>query len=181
MSAALKWNLVSVEEYLAAEADSPVKREYVAGVVYAMAGARNAHNVICVNIVTEMRVRCGTPCRPFNSDTKVRVRHAGQVRFYYPDTSVVCRQNPLNDVYQDEPKVIFEVLSRKTRRIDLGEKKDAYQTIPSLGVYIVVEQEAPTVIAFRRTATGFARGVHGAGCDSAAAGDRHRIAVGRDL
>jgi Uma2 family endonuclease len=166
MTAARKWNLVSVEDYLAAELDSPVKREYVAGIVYALAGARNAHNIIGVNILGELRTRLrGGPCRAFNSDTKMRVRQPGQVRFYYPDTSVICKQNPPSDVYQDEPVVIFEVLSRKTRRIDLGEKKDAYPAIPSLCVYVVVEQDAPIVVVFRRTQAGFVREVF-AGLDA---------------
>jgi hypothetical protein len=46
MSAALKLQRVSVEEYLAGELISPVKHEYLGGVVYAMAGGRNAHNLI---------------------------------------------------------------------------------------------------------------------------------------
>jgi Uma2 family endonuclease len=55
--------------------------------------------------------------------------------------------------------VLFEVLSRGTRRIDEGEKKDAYLTIPSLGVYVMVEQETAAVVAFRRTDSGFVREV----------------------
>jgi hypothetical protein len=38
--------LVSVEDYLAGELESPIKHEYIGGVVYAMAGARNLHNTI---------------------------------------------------------------------------------------------------------------------------------------
>ena len=50
MSAALKRNLISVDEYLAGELKSPVKHEYLGGFVYAMAGARIGHNVIVGNI-----------------------------------------------------------------------------------------------------------------------------------
>src|SRR4051794_40068350 len=119
MSTAKKLNPVSVEDYLAGELRSPVKHEYLGGVVYAMPGASNNHNLIVMNIsgVLHARLR-GRPCRPFSSDTKVRVRLATQVRFYYPDTSVVCRRNPPSDSFQDDPVVIFEVLSRSTRRID---------------------------------------------------------------
>ncbi len=56
--------------------------------------------------------------------------------------------------------MIIAVLSRKTRRIDEGEKKDAYLTIPSLGVYALIEQETPAVVAFRRTEHGFVREVY---------------------
>jgi Uma2 family endonuclease len=102
----------------------------------------------------------GRGCRPYDSDTKLRVRLPTQVRFYYPDASVVCHPNPATDSYQDEPVVIVEVLPRRTRRIDEGEKKDAYLTIPSLSVYVLVEQEAALVVAHRRTNQGFVREVY---------------------
>jgi Uma2 family endonuclease len=73
---------------------------------------------------------------------------------------IICRPNPQQDSFQDEPAVIFEVISKSTRRIDEGEKKDAYLTIPSLRVYALVEQEAAVVVVFRRTETGFVREVH---------------------
>jgi Uma2 family endonuclease len=161
MSTAEKLNLVSVEDYLDGELVSPVKHEYLAGVVYAMAGARNAHNIIAGNVFASLHARLrGRPCRPFNSDTKIRIRLPTHVRFYYPDASVICRPNPQADSFQDEPAVVVEVLSRRTRRIDEGEKKDAYLTIPSLSVYVLVEQETAAVVAFRRTAGGFVREVH---------------------
>ena len=149
MSAARKLNLVSVEDYLAGELASPVKHEYLGGVVFAMAGGRNAHNIIKVNVVGSLYGRLrGRPCRPFDSDTKIRIHLPTQMRFYYPDVSVICRPNPQDDSFQDEPAAIFEVLSHRTRRVDLGEKKDAYLTIPSLNVYLLVEQESATVVAW---------------------------------
>jgi Uma2 family endonuclease len=161
MSAAIRWNLVSVDEYLAGELDSPIKHEYLAGVVYAMAGASNSHNLIATNTTVAVGSRLrGRSCRAYNSDTKMRIRMPDQVRFYYPDASVICRSNPGGDSYQDEPTVLFEVLSRQTRRIDEGEKKEAYLTIPSLGVYALVEQDSATVVLFRRSETGFIREVY---------------------
>jgi Uma2 family endonuclease len=161
MTAAATLNLISVDDYLAGELVARVKHEYLGGVVYAMAGARNAHNIIGLNISGELRTRLrGRPCRPFNSDTRIRIRMAGQVRFYYPDTSVTCRPNPPEDSFQDDPAVIFEVLSKATRRIDEGEKKDAYLMIPSLQVYVLVEQDSPAMVVFRRTESGFVREVY---------------------
>ncbi|MGH7138450.1 MAG: Uma2 family endonuclease, partial [Pirellulales bacterium] len=90
----------------------------------------------------------------------IRVRLPTEVRFYYPDASVICRPNPQTASYQDEPAVLAEVLSRRTRRIDEGEKKEAYLTIPSLGVYLLIEQDAPAVVVFRRAEHGFVREVY---------------------
>jgi Uma2 family endonuclease len=153
---ALKLRRVSVEEYLAGELASPVKHEYLAGVVYAMAGGRNAHNLIASNTLVALGGALrGGRCKPYNSDTKIRVRLPGQVRFYYPDVSVTCRPNPQSDSFQDEPAVIVEVLSRKTRRIDEGEKRDAYLNIPSLSAYLLIEQEFAGVTLHRRTEDDF--------------------------
>jgi Uma2 family endonuclease len=161
MSAVRKLNLVSVDEYLSGELLSPVKHEYLAGVVYAMAGARNAHNVISGNTYARLHARLhGRPCQPFNSDTKIRVHLPGQVRFYYPDASVICEPSPQTDSFQDAPALLFEVLSRKTRRIDEGEKKDAYLAIPSLTVYVLLEQEIPAAVLFRRRDGVFVREVY---------------------
>jgi Uma2 family endonuclease len=161
MSTARNLNLVSVKDYLAGESISPVKHEYLGGVVYAMAGGRNAHYLIATNIIGALHARLrGRPCRPFNSDTKIRVRLPTQVRFYYPDVSVICRPNPQTDSFQDEPAVLFEVLSRRTQRIDEGEKKDAYLTIPSLSVYAMIAPDTAAVVVFRRTEGGFIREVH---------------------
>ena len=133
MTAAEKLNLISVEDYLAGELESPVKHEYLDGNVYSVADTRNAHNLISGKYHRVFAFAPGgRPCRPFNSDTKIRVRLPTHWRFYYPDASVICRPNPQDDSFQDEPAVIFEVLSKATRRIDGGEKKDAYLTIPSL-------------------------------------------------
>src|SRR5262249_36690871 len=109
MTAAKKLNLISVDDYLATELTSQVKHEYLGGVIYAMAGARNAHNRIASNTLVALGYRLrGNKCLPYNSDTKVRVRYPTHVRFYYPDASVVCAPNPPNDSFQDQPVVIAE-------------------------------------------------------------------------
>jgi Uma2 family endonuclease len=161
MSAGERLRLVSVEDYLAGELISTVKHEYLGGIVYAMAGARNMHNLIAGNTFGALYVRLrGQRCIPFNWDTKIRVQLPGHVRFYYPDALVTCRPNPQSDSFQDEPAVLVEVLSRRTRRVDEGEKRDAYLTIPSLRVYMLIEQETAAVVVFRRTDSGFNREVY---------------------
>lgn len=158
MSAVNELNDISVADYIEGELVSPIKHEYVDGVVYAMAGATNAHNTITVNVTVALQTRLrGQKCRTFNSDTKVRIRQAHHIRFYYPDAQVICRPNAPQESFQDEPTVIVEVLSRKTRRTDFNEKKEAYLSISSLTVYIVLEQESAQAHVFRRANGGFDR------------------------
>ena len=57
MTAAQKLDLISVEEYLAGELVSPIKHEYLGGFVYAMAGARNVHNLIASNTLGALHGR----------------------------------------------------------------------------------------------------------------------------
>ncbi len=152
--------LISVQDYLDGELASQVKHEYLGGVIYAMAGARNVHNLISGNFFGSLHARLrGKPCRPYNSDTKIRIQLPTHVRFYYPDVSVICDSNPPDDSFQDQPVVVAEVLSRQTRRIDEGEKKDTFLTISSLSCYLLIEQDQPVVTLHRRTEQGFVREV----------------------
>lgn len=156
MTPAERLQLISPEDYLAGELVSDIKHEYRGGYVYAMSGAKTQHNRIAmsVSLCLGSQLR-GKKCEPFNSDMKVRVEVVGQTRFYYPDAMVVCDPNPAGDSYQERPVVIAEVLSDSTRRIDLGEKQDAYLSIPTLQAYLLIEQDQPRVVVQRRQAQGF--------------------------
>lgn len=156
MSAGKPLQLVPPREYLEDELSAPIKREYVGGFVYARAERPNVHNTIAGAFLGAVGSHLrGKPCQPFNSDTKVRVRLPTQTRFYYPDGMIVCDPNPADDTFQDRPVVVAEVLSDATRRIDEGEKRDAYLTIPTLSVYLLIESDRPRVVAYGRTDAGF--------------------------
>src|SRR5262245_23036536 len=57
VTAAPKIEYISVEDYLEGELVSQVKREYLGGVVYPMAGARNVHNLIASNVLGTLHAR----------------------------------------------------------------------------------------------------------------------------
>ncbi len=156
MTAARQIPLLSPEEYLADELRSKTKREYTGGYVYAMAGGTRAHNRISVAFTTAMsNALRGRRCEALNSDTKVRVRMPTHTRFYYPDGIVVCEPNQASDTFEDRPVVIAEVISASTRRIDEGEKRDAYLTIPELAAYLLIESTSRRVVVYQRTSAGF--------------------------
>ena len=156
MSTAHRFQSISVEDYLEGELTAEVRHEYIAGEVYAMVGGRLTHNRIALNTAVSLSNQLrGNRCQPCGSDTKIKVERDTGTYFYYPDASVVCESNPGSSVYQDKPVVIVEVLSESTRRFDLGEKKDAYLTIPSLALYILLEQDAIAAMVFRRDGDAF--------------------------
>lgn len=150
---------LSVEEYLESEAQSPVKREYVGGQVYAMAGASQRNSLIALNIAVALRRMAeGRPCRVHVAEMKLLVGSSKtsdfEKAFYYPDVMAVCGRPVPHDYYETEPCVLVEVLSPSTRSVDLREKVLAYQSIPSLQTYLIVDTETMTVRHFWRDAQG---------------------------
>ncbi|TXH77407.1 MAG: Uma2 family endonuclease, partial [Thiothrix sp.] len=130
--------LLSPEEYLAGEALAEFRHEYVAGEVYAMAGASERHNRITLNIAFQLRAKArGSQCGVFMNDMKLRIQQGE--RFYYPDVMLGCSQEDSHEFYKDKPCLIAEVLSPSTETTDRREKWLAYAQIPSLHYYLLVE------------------------------------------
>lgn len=136
------------QEYLDTEPYSPVKREYIDGYVYAMAGAKIAHNRITMSIATAMSVHLkGKPCQPYMSDIKVKV----DKNYFYPDVIVDCSNLPDSSVFTQTPRLIVEVLSKSTRRMDETIKRAAYMQLDSLMEYVLIEQDFVKVEVIRRS------------------------------
>jgi Uma2 family endonuclease len=145
--------LVTVEEYLEGELRSETKHEYLGGLVYGMAGASEAHNVIAANLLGMLYAQSrGKACQPFGSDMKVRLQTLGDIYFYYPDAMVACDPSDSGHGWRERPAVLFEILSEETRRLDEREKRFAYLQIPSLQAYVRIEQAGPEAIMERRAA-----------------------------
>lgn len=151
MQAVLKPAGIAVEEYLADELASPIRHEYLGGFVYAMAGETLAHNQIAQNLLVQIRSRIkGGPCRVFISDVRVNLRLHTDEYFYYPDLVVTCDRRDNHPRFVRHPKLIIEVLSESTERVDKREKFFAYTSLPSLQEYTLVAQTAREVTVFRR-------------------------------
>jgi Uma2 family endonuclease len=139
---------LSVDNYLAGEKESLVRHEYVDGQVYAMAGTSDRHNRIALNLSSRLNNRLGSgPCETFMSDMKVKV---DPVLYYYPDV-VVTFDPPGGDPYlRTQPRLIVEVLSPTTERIDRHEKLLAYRNVPRLQEYVLVSQDEMRIELHRR-------------------------------
>ena len=73
---------------------------------------------------------------------------------YLPDVSIVCDENRQSERFQDNPIVVVEVLSPSTRAFDLDEKLANYLTLRSLQMVLLLEQDQPLAIVFRRSDDG---------------------------
>lgn len=141
----------TVAEYLEIDRNSPLRHEYVDGVIVAMAGTTPLHNVVAGNIYRSLQDRFASrPCTAYMESVKVR---STSTRYRYPDVVAVCD----NEVFDDDnppallnPMVIFEVLSPSTEQFDRWEKFDEYRQIPSLTDYLLIEHERPFVLHFAR-------------------------------
>src|SRR2546423_7792204 len=110
------------EQYLALEREAEYKSEYINGQIYAMSGASREHNLIAVNIVSELHALLrGQPCEAYMSDMRVKVSQTGM--YTYPDVVAVCGGPRFEDEHGDtliNPTVIVEVLSPSTEAYDRG-------------------------------------------------------------
>jgi Uma2 family endonuclease len=133
---------ISVEDYLAGELKSEVRHEYIGGLVYAMAGAGSEHNIICQNLLIAVRSHLrGEPGQVFMESVKLKLQTALEDIFYHPDLIVTCHPRDTERYFKKYPKVLIEVLSPDTERIDRREKLSAYTQIESLEEYILVAQD----------------------------------------
>ena len=139
---------LSEEEYLASEPASELKREYIDGRVYAMAGAGYNHNCIAANVLRKFGNHLeGTPCATFMADIKVKLGKD----YVYPDVLVDCSKMSGSDVFSTSPVIIVEVLSRSTRKTDTTTKLIRYFNLPSLQEYVLIEPDFVSVQVLRRS------------------------------
>src|SRR5216117_3882332 len=118
MQAAVQSDFVPVAEYLATEEKSEIRHEYLGGLVYAMAGETRAHNTIALNLATAIRQRLKAPCKLYIGGVRVNFELRHDQYFYYPDVVVTCEQRDNHPRLVRYPKLIIEVLSESTERLD---------------------------------------------------------------
>lgn len=139
-------------EYFSLEEQADYKSEYRQGKIVAMAGASANHNRISGNIFNALSNSLeGRPCEIFMSDLRVWIER--KELYTYPDVMVLCGDLQFISGRTDtitNPQVIIEVLSESTAGYDRGEKFQAYWTLESLEVSILIEQDRVRVEYFQR-------------------------------
>jgi Uma2 family endonuclease len=153
MALAHQYTLHTADEYLSMEAEATAKHEYVAGEIYAMAGASERHNRIALNIGFHFRAATrGKTCVAYMADMKLRLMT--QNIFYYPDVMLVCDRDDDHPLYKTAPCILVEVLSPSTVTTDKREKWLAYRSLPSLKAYLMVDCEVRRAEYYLREETG---------------------------
>ena len=137
-----KPTLLTPGEYLEIERKAEIRSEYIAGRIYAMAGASRRHNLIAGNILAALKAQLrGKPCETYMADMRVRVSPTGL--YTYPDVIAVCGPPQFEDAFVDtllNPTLLVEVLSETTEAYDRGDKFAQYRNLDSLREYVLVSQ-----------------------------------------
>jgi Uma2 family endonuclease len=148
----------TLEEYLALENVRDARYEYWDGDIVCLSGGSQRHYRISANIHYRLRQRLeGSRYVAFTAQAPVRT--PGMPPYRYPDASVTYRQPKFENVRGTDalvnPIVIVEVMSPATEERDTVEKFAAYKSIPGFEEYLLVAQDGPRVVHYRRQADGF--------------------------
>ena len=146
---------ITADDYLAGEAVSPIKHEYLGGEVFAMAGASEAHVTVAGNLFAMLRAHVrGSPCRVYFADMTLRVEQARA--FFYPDVFVTCAPaDAAEPTVKARARVVVEVLSESTEAYDRGAKFACYRQLPTLEEYVLIDSRTRSVEVFRRHSEGW--------------------------
>ena len=148
---------MTVEEYFAFDEASEYKNEYIDGEVMPMTGGTLDHGAIIMNAgFALMRRLAGKDCKVFGGNVRNRIN---TTRYLYPDISVVCGAPDTDErsINLFNPVLIAEVTSPSSLDYDRGDKLHYYQSIASLQVYMVIDQQQPLVEAHSRGDSGWRR------------------------
>lgn len=157
MTAVLKPDKVTMQEYLSYLESIEGRAEFYDGVIYDMAGGSDNHGQIGGNVLTALNnALADQPCIVFGADSKLEIEF--QETIVMPDVHVMCGGPQLSKRgtgLHTNATVIIEVLSPSTAAHDRGAKFHRYMRIPSLMEYLLVDQFEPRVDVLRRTETVF--------------------------
>ncbi len=147
---------LTVEEYLAfEEAQLEDRHEYIDGEIFLMPGVTSNRSAINMNLAYALYARLlDTDCSLRDSAMQVRIDNT---RYVYPDLSVVCGETRLGNNNRSllNPIMTVEITSPSSMYYDRGQKRDFYASIPSLQVYLIVDQHRVYVEAYRRVEAGW--------------------------
>jgi Uma2 family endonuclease len=145
---------ITFDEFTELELEAPADErwELIGGFIFRMmTGGTVAHNEIVTKIAARLLThfeRRNMPCRAYTEN--VKLAHPALNLSAYPDLVVRCGPRKENLAAIDDPVAIVEVHSPSTRDKDRGQKLHAYQQIPTVQQYVMIEAKEALVQVLRR-------------------------------
>ena len=141
---------MTLEDFLAWEAEQPERWEFFNGEAFMMAGGSDVHNAISLNTAFALRQPLrGTRCNVFMSDVRLRLAESDDL--FYPDVFVTCSDaDRARRQVKEDPTLIAEVLSPSTEAYDRGDKFAAYRRFAGLKTVLFLSQDRAHVECFTR-------------------------------
>ncbi|HVV87277.1 MAG TPA: Uma2 family endonuclease [Kofleriaceae bacterium] len=135
------------DAYLALEASSDEKHEWIDGLTHAMSRGTPEHGRLSAAVVRALPQT--SECRVYSSDTLLYIEKAQHST--YADASIVCgailtrgakdkNGKSLGEAITN-PSVVVEVLPRSTEQRDRNERFALFQQLESLEEYVVAQGE----------------------------------------
>jgi Uma2 family endonuclease len=142
---------MTIQAYFRLDYTVPNKKyEYQDGMVRLMAGGSKEHDDIAFNtrLALKQQFQSG-PCSVQGSDMRVQI---AENAYFYPDVTVTCdvadRRRGTKVI--QSPRIVVEVLSPSTERVDRTEKLRAYQQCSTIQEIVLIDQFTPHVEVYRR-------------------------------
>ena len=149
--APLNSSFMTLEEFLEFAQNSPLRYEYVNGVIHAMTAPAIAHSRIAGELFVAVKAHLrGGRCEVFATAVNLYIRSAGDEIVYIPDLVVACNREEWDKNWLCNPKLVAEILSPSTRHIDQREKAMTYRRVNSIEEYVLLEQSEHQVTVHRR-------------------------------
>ena len=136
-----------VAKFLVWQAGHGQRYELIDGEPVAMTEARLRHDRVTGNAFSEIRRQmraADSPCDTFTANIGIRTP-VGNIR--RPDVSVLCPPFDEEATTSENPRLIVEVLSESTERVDRLIKLDEYKAIEGLD-YIVIADPTRVEVGF---------------------------------
>ncbi|HEV3158284.1 MAG TPA: Uma2 family endonuclease [Candidatus Baltobacteraceae bacterium] len=144
---------MTLDEFIAWEANQPTRYEFVDGKVIPLANESGFHSTIITKLTALIvpHLKRHRPCRLFSPN--MLVESATATRGRRPDLSVSCDERDVKDLSQVRiryPKLLIEVISPESVKRDQEEKLKEYLALPSLEEYVLIDSRHRSIEAHRR-------------------------------
>jgi Uma2 family endonuclease len=146
MSASLK--PLTLEEFLDWERTQSERYEFdgIQPIPMSGSGSGQQHARVIIRLGAALVNQVKPPFEPLGPSLMVLA--AGRAR--YPDATIVCGGSDANDDLV-VPAVVFEVVGSSTALTDRMVKASEYASVPTIAVYVLLEQDCPEVTIRRRS------------------------------